>query len=183
LSWGKPTQPNGAYTTDQFFKYEENVLEIVSTFTYLGIVFTTGGYFNTCFEMLAGQALKDIFKLKSNLLKFPGITIQHRFDLFNKFILPIRYYGVKVWGLNEGIQSCTFLPQKCLEGRGETQNNFVYGELCRTNLKSRHAGNVIKYWFNTKYVKNMFPLMYRKGDNNPTHMPWASNVKNAFAVN
>ena len=68
LSWGKPTQPNGAYTTDQFFKYEENVLEIVSTFTYLGIVFTTGGYFNTCFEMLAGQALKAIFKLKSNLL-------------------------------------------------------------------------------------------------------------------
>ena len=103
--------------------------------------------------------------------------------MFNKFILPIRYYGVKVWGLNEGIQSCTFLPQKCLEGRGETQNNFVYGELCRTNLKSRHAVNVIKYWFNTKYVKNMFPLMYRKGDNNPTHMPWASNVKKAFAVN
>ena len=107
MSWGKPTQPNGAYTTDQFFKYEENVLEIVSKFTYLGIVFTTGGYFNTFFEMLAGQALKAIFKLKSNLLKFPGITIQHKFDLFNKFILPILYYGVKVWGLNEGIQSRT----------------------------------------------------------------------------
>ena len=48
------------------------------------------------FEMLAGQALKAIFKLKSNLLKFPGIAIQHNFDLFNKFILPILYYGVKV---------------------------------------------------------------------------------------
>jgi len=40
-----------------------------------------------------------------------------------------------------------------LEGRGETQNNFVYGELGRTS------------------------------HNNPTHMSWASNVKNAFAVN
>jgi len=29
----------------------------------------------------------------------------------------------------------------------------------------------------------MFPLMYRKGDNNPTHMSWANKVKNAFAVN
>ena len=83
--------------------------------------------------MLAGQALKAIFKLKSNLLKFPGITIQHKFDLFNKFILPILYYGVKVWGLNEGTRSCTFL-KKVLEGRGETQNNFVYGELGRTSL-------------------------------------------------
>ena len=58
--------------------------------------------------MLAGLALKAIFKLKSNLLKFPGKIIQHKFDLVNKFILPILYYGVKVWGLNEGIQSCTY---------------------------------------------------------------------------
>ena len=67
------------------FKYKENILEIVSKSTYLGIVFTTGGYFNTTFEMLAGQALKAIFKLKSNLLKHPGITIQHKFELFNQF--------------------------------------------------------------------------------------------------
>jgi len=50
-----------------------------------------------------------------------------------------------------------------LEGRGETQNNFVYGEL------GGHTGNVTRYWFNTKYVKNMFSLMYRKGEDNPTH--------------
>jgi len=60
------------------YNYKENVLEIVSKFTYLGIVITTGGSFNTTFEMLAGQALKAIFKLKSNLLKFPGITVQHK---------------------------------------------------------------------------------------------------------
>ena len=39
--------------------------------------------------MLAGQALKAIFKLKSNLFKFPGITIQRKLDLFDKLILPI----------------------------------------------------------------------------------------------
>ena len=31
------------------FIYKEDVLEIVSKFTYLGIVFTTGGSFNTIF--------------------------------------------------------------------------------------------------------------------------------------
>ena len=71
------------------FIYKGQVLEIVSKFTYLGIVFTTGGSFNTTFEMLAGQALKAIFKLKSNLFKFPGITIQRKLDLFDKLILPI----------------------------------------------------------------------------------------------
>ena len=43
--------------------------------------------------------------------------------------------------------------KKNLEGRGETQNNFVYGELGITS------------------------------HNNPTHMSWARNVKNSFAVN
>jgi len=94
--------------------YKEKILEIVSTFTYLGIVFTTGGSFNISFEMLAGQALTAIFKFRSNFLKFPGIAIQHKFDLFDKLILPILYCGSEVWGLNdstklEGIQSCTFL--------------------------------------------------------------------------
>ena len=50
--------------------------------------------------MLAGQALTAISKLKLNLLKLPGITIQHKFDVLDKFILPILYNGVKVWGLN-----------------------------------------------------------------------------------
>ena len=73
----------------------------MSKFTYLGIVFTTGGSFNTTFEMLAGQALNAIYKLKSNLLKFPGITIQHKLDLFDTFMLPILNYGSEVWGLND----------------------------------------------------------------------------------
>jgi len=53
------------------FIYKGNVLEIVSKFTYIDIVFTTGGSFNTTFEILAGQALTAIYKLKSNLLKCP----------------------------------------------------------------------------------------------------------------
>jgi len=47
------------------FIYKGNVLEIVSKFTYLGIAFTTGGSFNTTFEMLAGQALTAIYTFKS----------------------------------------------------------------------------------------------------------------------
>ena len=39
------------------FIYKANVIEILSKFTYIGIVFTIGDSFNTTFEMLAGQAL------------------------------------------------------------------------------------------------------------------------------
>ena len=78
--------------------------------------------------MLAGQALKAIYKVKSNLIKFPGTTVQHKLDLFDKLSLPILKYGLEVWGLNDS----------------PDQNHFVYVELGRTSLKSRRGVNVIR---------------------------------------
>ena len=106
------------------FIYKGNVLEKVSKFTYLAIVFTTGGSFNTTFEMLAAQALNAIYKLKSNLFIFPGITVQHKLDLFDKLILPILNYGSEVWGLNDSTQLEGIHIHFCnhsLGVRGQTQ--------------------------------------------------------------
>ena len=138
---------------------------------------------------MLGQALKAIYKRKSNVLNFPGITVHHKLDVFNKLILPILYYRSEVWGLNdrtklEGIH--IHVCKHCLGVRGQTKNSCVYGELGRTSLKSRRAVNVIRYWLkivqlgNTKFVNScvsLYSLMYRNLDNNPTHMPLASNVK------
>ena len=44
--------------------YDNTELEIVSSFTYLGMVFTSGGSFSTAQQTLAGQAQKDVYKLK-----------------------------------------------------------------------------------------------------------------------
>jgi len=69
--------------------------------------------------------------------------------LFDKLILPIFNYGLEVCGLNDStklegthIQFCKHI----LGVRGQTQHNFVYGELGRTSLKSRRVVNVIRYW-------------------------------------
>lgn len=49
----------------------------------------------------------------------------------------------------------------------QTQNNFVYGELGRTSLKTMRANNVIKYWLKfvylsiVKYVKVAYNVLYR----------------------
>ena len=52
------------------FNYNGSELEIVSSFSYLGIVFSTGGSFSNAQATLAGQAQKAIFKLNSYLYKF-----------------------------------------------------------------------------------------------------------------
>ena len=47
------------------FFYDGELLEIVSKFKYLGIVFTSGGSFSEAQNTLAGQAQKAIFKMNT----------------------------------------------------------------------------------------------------------------------
>ena len=62
--------------------------------------------------------------------------------------LSILNYGLEVWSLNESTKLEGIHIHFCkhiLRVRGQTQNNFVYGELGRTSLKSRKVVNVIRY--------------------------------------
>ena len=67
----------GILPRDMKFYYNNIELSIVSTFSYLGIVFSTGGSFSECHKTLAGQALKAIFKLNRYLYNFTKITPRH----------------------------------------------------------------------------------------------------------
>ena len=80
------------------FYYDEQELEIVSSFSYLGIVFTSGGSFSGAQQTLAGQAQKAIFKLNSYLHKFTNIDVKHTLELFDKLVTPIMNYGAKSGG-------------------------------------------------------------------------------------
>ena len=71
------------------FYYKTNELEIVRSFSYLGIVFTTGGSFSCAQTTLAGQAQKANYKLNSYLYKFSDISPKHVLDLYDKLAFVI----------------------------------------------------------------------------------------------
>jgi hypothetical protein len=66
--------------------------------------------------------------------------------------------------------------KKLLGVKRQTQNNFIYGELGRTSLKTMRAINFIKYWLkvvqssSTKYVKVVYDLMCRDLELKPNSM-------------
>ena len=76
--------------------YNNFELAIVNTFSYLGIVFSTGGSFSECQKTLAGQATKAIFQLNSYLYHLTNITPKHKLELFDKLVAPILNYGSQV---------------------------------------------------------------------------------------
>jgi len=73
------------------------------------------------------------------LHKFTYINIRHKFELFDKLLLPILNYGCEVWGFHPDkaverlhVQFC----KQILHVEKNTQNAFVYSELGRMPLQN-----------------------------------------------
>ena len=78
------------------FVYNNNNIEIVNTFSYLGVVFTSGGTSFETQKTLSGQALKAVFTLNN----FTTLSPLHKLELFDKLVSPILNFGSEVWGFH-----------------------------------------------------------------------------------
>ena len=91
---------SGLLPMNLLFEYNGEMVEMVSAFSYLGIVFTAGGSFNQTQITLGGQSRKAIYNIIKYLYNFTNISIKHRLELFDKLVLPILNYGCEIWGFH-----------------------------------------------------------------------------------
>ena len=124
----------GILPRDMRFLYNDQVVEIVKSFSYLGIVFTPGVLFQMHKQLLLVRHKKTVFKLNSYLYYFADLTPSHVLNLFDKLVSPILCYCSEVWGFCKAdkiervhLQFCKSL----LGVKQSTQNTFIYGELGR----------------------------------------------------
>ena len=90
---------DGKLRRNTHFYYGDHELEIVSKFTYLGIVFSTEGAFTKAQQALSGQSLKATFMLNKYIRKFVNLKPQHILYSFDKLIWPILTYSAEIWGV------------------------------------------------------------------------------------
>ena len=176
----------GILPRDLKFNYNGKEINIVNTFSYLGVIFSTNGSFSDCQKTLSGQAQKAIFKLNRYLYTFTNITPKHRLKLFDKLISPILTYRSEVWGFCQASQverTHMLFCKQLLDVKTSTQNDFIYGELGRTNYYTRSLFSMIKYWFKVistkdrKYVKQIYNIMLNDIASNPNVKNWASSYE------
>ena len=73
--------------------------------------------------------------------------------------------------------------KQVLGAKRATQNDFIYGELGRLDLKSGGLVTIIKYWFkillceNKKYIKCLYNMMLNDIEMRPNKQNWASSVR------
>ena len=180
----------GILPRDLKFYYFDEELSIVNNFSYLGIVFSTGGSFSECHKTLAGQALKAIYKLNRYLYNFTNITPRHKLELFDKLVTPILNYGSEIWRFTPAkkIERVHMLFCKQLLGvKTSTQNDIIYGDLGRTNYYTRRVYIIIKYWLkvvysdNRKNINQMYRMMLNDITDRQNIQNCASLVRNTLS--
>ena len=122
---------------------------ITNKISYLGLVFSSNGFFKNSQATLADQASKALFQLHKTLHKFKNVPVSLTLDLFDKFISPILNYASEVWGFHSAPEieriHLTFC-KNILGVKKTTQNDFVYGLLGRHPLQIDRYCKIMKYW-------------------------------------
>ena len=166
--------------------YNGALLEVVSYFTYLGLVFSRTGSFSCAQQTLAKQGRKAVFSLYKMTKRFAGIDPLVMCDLFDKMIVPILSYGCEVWGFHKGdaVEKVhrEFLKH-VLKVKSTTVNEFVYGEFGRRPLINLRYCRIVKYWFKilkssaTRLTRRVYLAQKRVIDVSENKVNWVSLLK------
>ena len=182
----------GILAQNEHWTYNNQELEIVNTFNYLGVVLSSGGSFIPAAKALADKALKSMNGLFEciNSTKPP---VKIKLNLFDSLVASILHYGCEVWG---------FISAECIERvhrkfckwilkvKMSTNNYALYKELGRYPLSIVRQVRIVKYWFklisdsnSNCILKSVYQCMVSQTENNNNQLLWSTKVKQLLQRN
>ena len=166
------------------FSYQStrNIIEIVESYQYLGLIFSSNGNFNRALSTLRDKGRKACYALNK---KIPNCNVKIGIKLFKIIILPILTYGCEVWGPNYlnnlkennlhhicdklDVEKTHLKYMKYLLGvNSKSVNDGVRGELGEFPIIVSSIKHIIKYWL--RVCKMPFKSMVYQAYNENKHM-------------
>ena len=139
----------GLVKTSEKWMYENQNIDIVNEFTYLGILLKFNGKFLQTQKQLALQGNKALFAMRSNVSQ---LMLNHctLISLFDTYVLSILNYSCEIWGNHKGAElekiHLNFL-KNILGVKKTTSNCLTYFECGRLPLRIIRIIRVFKFWF------------------------------------
>ena len=168
------------------FRYQNEIIETVTDYKYLGIYFSRSGSFIVAKKHIAEQANKAVFALIKNIRSL-SLPFDIRIDLFNKTIKPILLYRCEIWGFGnidmlEKIQLNYF---KTIFGlKRSTPSYMIYGELGIMPLSIDIQTRTISFWSKltdtddlNKLSSLLYKIIYGMSFEQKVKSLWLNNIK------
>ena len=130
------------------FIFDNEPVEVVDEFRYLGVIFNYNNRFDKCKRYLYDQAHKAMYSVIQKARKFL-LPIDIMLELFDKLVIPIISYGAEVWGYSNTLiiekLHLKFLKM-LLHVKRSTPNCMVYGELGAYPLHITTNSKILGFW-------------------------------------
>ena len=160
-------------------------LETVTSYKYLGLMFTSRLCWTLAQQTLASQALKAVQLLKCISYKCKGLPPKTLLMLFDKMIVPVLTYGSEIWGYQTRIEIERVQTKYCrfILGVGSSAPvEAVLGDCGRVPIGVSTRVRCIKYWLkilsmeDTRIPRACYNMLYEHEQAGRTN--WASEIKN-----
>ena len=161
-----------------------DLLEVVNTYKYLGLTFSTRLSFRTALEEAAVKGKKCVIQILITLKRIGCNSPHIFFKLFDSQVAPMLLYASEIWGFEPQPQIervHTFACKKFLNVPVNTPNDLVYGDLGRYPLYILSMVRCVKYWFrilrqpDNFYSKKAYTMLVELHERGKTN--WASQIK------
>ena len=140
----------GHLSKNEKWSFGEDLLQVVNSYKYLGVILSTRLSFTSTFEDLAAKAKKGVVAILRTLWSIGDHTPQIFFKLFDSQIQPILTYGAEIWGLSENQETIErihlFAIKRFLGVHTKTPRHLVYGDTGRFPLFIVTYTKCIKFW-------------------------------------
>ena len=182
-----------ANARDKWF-YNNEPLETVSSFKYLGFIFSSSGKFKVGLDNVYYKGQGALFKMISNVVDFDSMYPNVQLSLFNSLVASVLSYGCEVWGFAEAKKIETFhlsFLKHMLKVKKSTPNCIVYKECQRYPLYFDRLFRIIKFWLKIIALNENEPLKViyyttielNKSNSFDKSNFWAINVRNILYKN
>ena len=136
--------------------YNNEILQQVDSFHYLGLCLNYNGKFNVTQKKIADQGRKALFCLNPKIQHFEFNT-ETRCQLFDIYVESVISYGSEIWGFHKSpdLERLHLLFCKHVLGvRRNVCNYVIYSELGRCLLIIQRKLKIMKYWCKLLKVEN-----------------------------
>lgn len=172
------------------FIYNNEVVEIVECYKYLGVLFnrvkdTRGNIFKDMSQYIADKALKSCFACIRKCSKIGSVTPNIFFKLFDSYVRPILEYSCEIWttgSYKDMLERIQLRYIKMILGvKVSSSTAALFCETGRYPLYIRHVTRIIKYWArltrltDDNLAKRMYMLLRNLTDLG--FQTWVSRVK------
>ena len=161
-------------------------LDVVDNFCYLGAKFYYNGNMNHAAKSLSEQALRAMNNLLSLFTRIP-LDVKTKLSLFDTMVVPIILYSSEIWGVYDFKEVDKIHIKFCktiLGVKSQTPNMAVLGELGRYPLSLICKERALKFWIKVKRnPESLINKVYLDQcqieglPNNRTNILWANKIK------